>query len=123
MDDLISRQAAIDALTNYGTKIIICSRESLEDVQNAIETVINAQEEAIKNLPATKQWIPCAERKPEEGISVLICTNDGIRTDGVFDGEGEIIEWEGAMSDRCFDSDEVIAWMPLPEPYEEQTNA
>lgn len=56
MNDLISRQAAIDALWH-----------SIEDecgeLQSYAEVVISDAEDAIKALPPAQQWIPCSECK------------------------------------------------------------
>ena len=56
-------------------------------------------------------WIPCSERLPEVGKSVLV-------TITLPDGQREcyVSKWVG---DKWWDASrfEVIAWMPLPEPY------
>lgn len=59
-------------------------------------------------------WIPVNERLPEEETSVLICNRKGeieISQGGRFDNG----TWEWYTSGWRFG--EVIAWMPLPEPY------
>lgn len=74
--------------------------------------------DAIDNMPTVEQirWIPCSERLPAIGKPVLIsalmplCTMVyiGYLSDGVW------------FCDRLFfRSDEVVAWMPLPDAYEE----
>ena len=62
-------------------------------------------------------WIPCSERLPEDDGEYLVTDASGgaaTVTETYFitdcDGEGH---W-GAL--------DVIAWMPLPEPYEEKNN-
>ena len=76
--------------------------------------------EKIGELPAIQpeRWIPCSERLPEES-GLYIVTNVGrwvepvgtryynIRADGGF--------WSGHPGNT------VVAWMPLPEPYKEET--
>ena len=59
------------------------------------------------------EWIPCSDGMPGVGERVLVCTTDGSMTDGELQDE----EWFCAMWDRCFDLDEIVAWMPMPAPY------
>ncbi len=111
MDDLISRQQAIDALD-----------------------CINGTEEVLRSLPPAQpepHWIPVSERLPEEkdaGIlkklgtekrseyvlatvevkgermTVTACTYDG--------------KWDWNMK-YAFPDFKIVAWMPLPEAYKE----
>ena len=63
----------------------------------------------------TPQWIPCSERLPKPYASVLVCSDIGnieISHGDVFDSTGEF-EW--FPSGWKFGN--VVAWMPLPEPY------
>ena len=70
MSDLISRQAAIDALlhnretysNNFGNDPI--DRYTIAIIDNDVQT--------IANLPSAQRWIPCSERLPEEDTEVLI---------------------------------------------------
>ena len=89
---------------------------------------------AIKALE--QEWIPCSERLPDYGVSVL--TWDGYcycaekRIPFIRDEDGEPISsdwWVSDEYDEC-DSDyypdlrdgACIAWMSLPEPYVPDTN-
>ena len=72
-----------------------------------------------------RKWIPCSERLPEARRSVLISTNHKC---GNWTGEGcywETTEshviWKGYRWNATYWDDEVIAWMPLPEPYKGET--
>ena len=73
-------------------------------------------------------WIPCSERLPEEPHGCLVTVWDSTPT-----GEGDDFEellpyfvgWDGEQWNdeegmQC--PFEVIAWMPLPEPYREDNN-
>ena len=60
------------------------------------------------------KWVPVSERLPEEGVQVLVTDDAGglatIDVDwGYFDEEYGRFEW--------FHSQNVTAWMPLPEPW------
>lgn len=74
-------------------------------------------------------WIPCNERLPEEEKDYLCCyeyteiggTHEGenFKDYGVFyhDGYKWIKYWETINKKNI----QVVAWQPLPEPYEEET--
>ena len=108
MSDLISRQAAIDALREiefshymeFGEYIGEDTREvrliRAEKAQDTIEQLPSAQPE--------QRWIPCSERLPKPFEHCLWTTTDGRvvyhHCDGLFSN--------------------YTAWMPLPEPYAER---
>lgn len=74
----------------------------------------------LKQLREQARWIPCSERFPEEETDVLICNSKGnieVSRGSVFD-DGT---WEWYTSGWHFG--EVLAWMPMPEPYEEETES
>ena len=94
-DDLIRRQAALDALESIGSLDTEADRQYARTV--------------FENLPSVQQWIPCSERLPDKECFVLVTVNDGaIYTDlSLFRHDGRFIEHTG----------DVIAWQPLPVPY------
>ena len=109
-NDLIYRQAAIDAMDDIAN--FVCVKD--EDYILQEEAIDN-----LKQLPSAQQWIPCSERLPEES-GLYIVTNVGrwvepvgtryynIRADGGF--------WSGHPGDK------VLAWMELPPVYKEDTD-
>jgi hypothetical protein len=61
-----------------------------------------------------QQWIPCSERLPDEGVNVLTQgVNGNMITNRIVDGKRGWWFW----------NDEFVAWMPLPEPYREETES
>ena len=100
MDDLISRQAAIEAV-----------KQAIYNHDSAIMR--------LTELPSVTQksgWIPISERLPEDGTWNLFT-------------DGNVVSVERYKADsidhfypngRWFSLDETIAWMPLPKPYEPQ---
>jgi hypothetical protein len=73
-----------------------------------------AEEMAIQALEQT-QWIPVSERLPEEGVDVLAC---------FYTGEGNYKMMVSRRSDHNYwngvgRTSDMVAWMPLPEPYRE----
>lgn len=93
--DTINRQAALKAVT-WDTEAYM----------------------AVNMLPAAQQWIPCSDRLPEEGIEVLITTEGN----QVYISEYEMIDGRPFWYDffEYVTIREVIAWMPLPEPYKQE---
>lgn len=87
-------------------------------------SMMPALQMAIKALEEP-HWIPCSERLPEEGNSVLI-TREPFKIKGyeqevikakrsVDPRSGEIEWWSpefGTLTTKA-----VLAWMPLPEPW------
>ena len=74
----------------------------------------------IEEAPSAEQWIPCeSHHYPDEEEDVLVCSDTGNMcvTHGCkfdsLDGEFEFFTpgWKFG---------EVVAWMPLPEPYVER---
>lgn len=74
--------------------------------------------ESVKKREAQGKWIPCSERLPENNIDVLISDNVGHVEIGRYI-KGLWFDYdinEYGIQDENFDL-EVVAWMPLPEPY------
>lgn len=83
--------------------------------------IICKKDDVIYRRAAIQQWIPCSERLPSH--------DEYIKNNGLFnvsDGDRSYSEWydndklrfgEPTMSGFRVDY-AVIAWMPLPEPYE-----
>ena len=80
-----------------------------------VEQIINWK------MPQVNQWIPCKERLPKENEVVIISTIDGvivaILTHDCIDKQ----YWE-LYNDISYswELEDVIAWQPLPKPYEEK---
>ena len=115
--DLISRQAAIDALAKF-VPYAICD-ESTESYTNGLTDAYNL----ICQLPSTQpeRWIPCSERLPEGIGQVIIQTNGDAIHEVFYKGKNDYgHEVWMRLDGGIYWDDEVIAWMPLPEPYVER---
>ena len=111
-EDTISRQEVL----LYINKILNCGmgkKKSFEFIQKYVEKL-----QSVTPQPKTGHWIPVSERLPEGGIEVLLCDTKGIIYCSYksayddyyyYDECGNIIE------------NDIIAWMPLPEPYKAES--
>jgi len=117
MGDLISRQAAIDAIVNTVSRIGLhdnseVARYGATFRQHEIIDII----ESLPSAQRTGRWIPVSERLPEDGTW-------NIFTDGK---QVSIERYKMDAIDhffpagRFFELEDAVAWMPLPEPYEEE---
>ena len=113
MDDMISRQAAIDAAVKMFEAWYGCSFLREREIRVRFDA-----------LPSAQQWIPCSERLPEAYVDVLVwfeyyrygdynCLYQmhGIGT-YIKEYDSWIINHETGWGKL-----RVFAWMPLPEPW------
>ena len=93
--DLISRQAVLNKLEKWDWQELylpIHFKQILDDVPS------------VENKG---EWIPVSERLPEENTKVyLACCDDGYISSIMYDSGRWLINGTN-----------IIAWMPLPEPY------
>jgi len=131
MDELISKQAAIDALAEH--------EKSRGHNYTLFVDIVSECAEIIRDLPSAEpeqRWIPCSERLPEEDVEVLITyrykegegdtshADIDITTYGqmYFGGNkvGNHKHWRQPF--EYFESNyEVVAWMPLPQAYKAES--
>ena len=130
-DDAISRHGALNALC------AVCGKgcDKGKFVYNAPQddqVILCPEHYCLCALPSAQQWISCSERLPEEDTEVLISyrykegegdtdhVNIDITSYGTVCFGGREIhtlkEWRQPF-DYFHANYEVIAWMPLPEPY------
>ena len=71
-------------------------------------------------------WIPVTERLPEmpdkwwNRQDYMVCTKDGVLLMiGWYDGWNCHGEGNGGIVNREHEMHDIVAWMPLPEPYKE----
>ena len=96
--------------------------ESFGEQCNSLD-VIYAMLQLIDKQPRVEEWIPCSERLPEEKEPVLVqwekydrhlnITITYLDVMWLDDAEEEVFETINGMPNG-----KVVAWQPLPEPWE-----
>ena len=114
MDDLISRQAAIDALADMHCK---------SDEDGYVWIIRSDAWARIDALPTAQQWISCEERLPDDYTDVLVWFeyyrygdyNRLYQMHGIGSYMSEYDSWM-INHETGWRKLRVFAWMPLPEP-------
>ena len=134
MDDLISRQAAIDAIIedkicDDSLKIMIVLGEG--DKAETLNMTCDRHAKMLMSLPSAqpeRRWIPCSERLPETDEFVLVSLSGRYKNIGFehsceiadyADGEWFINAYPFMMAETA--NYLIEAWMPLPELYKGET--
>ena len=125
MNDLISRQAAIEAInSHFGFNVE-------EEYGSAVQEVINS----LPSAQPEQRWIPVTEQLPEDEQEVLVTrhflSDNQLKKNAIT--ESFYVEVASQMDGEWSSySDEykikrhlhkVIGWMPLPKPYERSEDA
>ena len=123
MDDKLTTKQAITVLRNLQDWLYYSSMNGGTSIQR------EAIDIAIKALEAEPHWIPVTERLPEEYCECLVTYRivdmqefmDILEYEPSYEFDYEKGrfkgEWLFAADDERFTDGEVLAWMPLPEPY------
>lgn len=96
MSNLIRQQDAIDALLEW--------YETPKN-QDAVDV--------IRKVPVTQKWIPCSERLPDKEFTLYLVTYK-VNAEDFRTGISDF--YHGTWCVKPYR--EVVAWMPLPEPFE-----
>ena len=109
MSDLISREEAMVRIAKTPITEFFDEKGAINPIK-----VFNSMCRSLADTPtieAEPKWIPCSERLPNNEDNVLVTAWDYVLL-AWFDGE----RWHEI--EYSFDDGDVVAWMPLPKPYE-----
>jgi len=135
--DAVVKESQVDGAYGYmDTKSIVDLLNDLPSAQPEPPEDICGECDAwnkYKSEHKTGRWIPCSERMPEDGENCLVsvrCSNNflvdrGTYSTDLFNVDEEDFFGERGKSGWYYINSEygycrilnVIAWMPLPEPY------
>ena len=84
-----------------------------EELIKALQYDRQQYKKGYEDAKAEPHWIPCSERLPEKNCRCLT-TNEAW---GVFE-----VDWNAWINGQwLYPNEKPIAWMPLPEPYREDS--
>jgi len=110
-EDVIDRAEAMTEIMMFTGNV----KSDEEDIYIKVSDAVDLLRELPSVTPQTR-WIPVSEKLPDEKDYCLCCDKDGYITIGF------VSKWSKQW---CFDDPEVdidvIAWMPLPEPYKAES--
>ena len=106
--DTVSKQAVIENVCTMLRNCFDASDEMIESVKITVGELPPSP-----SRPQELHWIPCSERLPGQEQRVLINLSDGDTS------VGWLLRGNIWFTDYSYGKpeDEVVAWMPLPEPY------
>lgn len=132
-EDCVSRSMAINKLKeHYWDKEL----QSAKDDPCIIDAMTDLDIRIIKDLPSVQsvqKWIPCSERLPEKSGRYLVTRGSNVcgslwnkvgilNYSDLMGLKKEKIWWSGNVGKSDFETyDDVLAWMPLPKPYNAET--
>lgn len=115
MGRMIDADKVIDILKEKRKKINLHDAWSGQEEEQMIGKKV-AYNDAIKTLEATGAgWIPVDEWLSEDYETVLV--TEITETDGAQTSVGYYVYYTGMWETPEYHNANVIAWMPLPEPY------
>lgn len=97
----------------YNTLDFLPTNEEANQIIDSFDRVTSS----IKQEP---RWIPVTERLPEESDDYLITNIAGDVEMAYFAHPKDYAISKGEWREICYE-DDVIAWMPLPEPYKTES--
>lgn len=107
----------------YNTEIDCYGIRELNDVCKRAANTIEELSSKLHNSQMERSsmyyhggWIPCDERLPQEDCGIYITTHEdgSVQVHSYSKTHGFTYNWDVSKP-----KSEVIAWMPLPEPYKE----
>ena len=130
MNDYISRQAAIDAISSMFAptptqKDIV--EDCLEIIENlpSVDIDLSGFSDKLwktayeRGKAEAVRWIPVSEQLPEDEQEVLFSTKTGRVHLGRYYNDNSVNQWYSSLAKMRVWNNVVNAWMPLPEPYKD----
>lgn len=113
MSGLIDRDLAIMNVKDIHFRSNFREYSALDEVMTMLYQMQDAEPEP--------QWIPCSERLPDKTDDYL-CSYSGCAIVDICEYDAKRNEWGFFYDGGWKVVSNVIAWLPLPEPYKEKDN-
>lgn len=104
----MTRLIDADALKKENERLLHCDFPYLSEM--TLEELIDE----APTINAEPHWIPCSERLPEDDRSKVVTLANGNAEVGYYSNG----DWWCVGDKFTLENPTVIAWMPLPKPYE-----
>ena len=95
--------------------------DRIKELQYAIAKTQTIVGEMVESAEAVHGWIPCSKRLPENTVewkAYITCNEEGIVATTYWAGGWNCLRKPDGEIDREYEIKNIVAWMPLPEPYE-----
>ena len=110
-------------LYKYGKYIFVTDEKRYSSMVDEIANL-----KALRSSENLNRWIPCSERFPDEVGAYIVTVRDkkipeitGTRID-IWCLDYDKYRWNKYENPYGDNEYEIVAWMPLPEPYKEAEN-
>lgn len=98
-------------------------RDSMKDkLKKEIQySILDDVLDVVENFPSANKWIPCKEKLPKRNLEVLLTIKQEKLNYVDYGCLISTEKWYSIYFNKIIDEvdGEVIAWQPMPEPYEE----
>lgn len=111
---MIDEKKLIEEIENTGF-FIAGLRSGKRNVAKVFDGIQKSNCEIINNQPKVDNWIPCSERLPEES-GYYLATIENAKFPQILHYLKGYKRWRDEFSERKY----VVAWQPLPTPYNEK---
>ena len=111
-----------DTLEEFVEQYKIVDTEQIYTNGAELVPIFRIKQWLISHPCESPRWIPVTERFPEERGSYLVTVVDGTIKRAIAQWLYDVADGEGYfVCDECC-AEDIVAWMPLPEPYKEAEN-
>lgn len=94
-----------------------------QSMEREIDNLKQYRLDTVEEQEAVNRWIPCSEKLPDDIKDCLVTLENGAVFQASYSSIGQefrVICWHGI--ERFSADNKVVAWQPLPQPYNSTEN-